>query len=529
MLAIEIELLAGRYVATRASERSRVEWPPEPARFFSALVAGLGHESRRDPSERDAVLCLETAGPPEIYASNLDPDDQSGRRTVNTVFVPVNDSAVAATDRVASAYAALATATLRDRQRYEQTIDRGLAPIQDPPKAALDEALHMLPAGRPRQARFFPSITPAVPRLWFVWPDLTVEPRLGTALGRVLERLTALGHSSSLVRCALVAGPPPGLDGVGHLVPSRRGQRTLRCVGPGQLARLDTEYERHRGVAPRVLPFVPQAYALATAPGEGEAPTSVFEADGWIVVECQPGRRAGRLSLTRGVDLAKALHGALASHATPQPALEIVTGRVDGGPSPRPHLALLPLPDVDHENAHGGLLGVALVFPRAATEAERLHVIDALLAFEARGTPLRLARGTECPVQRVDLPSARTLQETTWTRSSRQWVTVTPIALDRNPGDLRTPAAMRAAVQIVSDACTHIGLPRPSRVELSLTPYVHGSSHVRDFAPFPREAERLRRVRVHALLEFERAIRGPVVLGAGRYFGLGLCRPAGRG
>lgn len=39
MFAITIELLGGSYVATAYNDRDRGEWPPHPARLFSALVA----------------------------------------------------------------------------------------------------------------------------------------------------------------------------------------------------------------------------------------------------------------------------------------------------------------------------------------------------------------------------------------------------------------------------------------------------------------------------------------------------------
>jgi CRISPR-associated protein Csb2 len=42
---------------------------------------------------------------------------------------------------------------------------------------------------------------------------------------------------------------------------------------------------------------------------------------------------------------------------------------------------------------------------------------------------------------------------------------------------------------------------------------------------FPPDAGRLRRSLVHASLEFEVEVRGPILLGAGRYTGLGLFRP----
>jgi CRISPR-associated protein Csb2 len=50
--------------------------------------------------------------------------------------------------------------------------------------------------------------------------------------------------------------------------------------------------------------------------------------------------------------------------------------------------------------------------------------------------------------------------------------------------------------------------------------------------PFPRKpggsgSDKFTRVCVHAVLEFEERVEGPVLLGAGRYFGLGVCRRPG--
>ena len=39
MLAIEVTFLTGRYVATAYNTRTESEWPPHPARLFSALAA----------------------------------------------------------------------------------------------------------------------------------------------------------------------------------------------------------------------------------------------------------------------------------------------------------------------------------------------------------------------------------------------------------------------------------------------------------------------------------------------------------
>ena len=39
MLAVEVEFLMGRSLATQTDERTEAEWPPHPQRLFSALVA----------------------------------------------------------------------------------------------------------------------------------------------------------------------------------------------------------------------------------------------------------------------------------------------------------------------------------------------------------------------------------------------------------------------------------------------------------------------------------------------------------
>ena len=86
MLVLRIVYLTGRAVATEYNDRDEPEWPPHPARLFSALVAE--HAEAPDPAEREALLWLEKAAPPSIAATPA-----SVRRTV-THYVPVNDAQV---------------------------------------------------------------------------------------------------------------------------------------------------------------------------------------------------------------------------------------------------------------------------------------------------------------------------------------------------------------------------------------------------------------------------------------------------
>jgi CRISPR-associated protein Csb2 len=52
-----------------------------------------------------------------------------------------------------------------------------------------------------------------------------------------------------------------------------------------------------------------------------------------------------------------------------------------------------------------------------------------------------------------------------------------------------------------------------------------GAEKARAFPPFATGKPPIQRVLVHALLTFDSPVRGPILLGAGRYVGLGLFRP----
>ena len=149
--------------------------------------------------------------------------------------------------------------------------------------------------------------------------------------------------------------------------------------------------------------------------------------------------------------------------------------------------------------------------------------------------PVHLGSAGTMIVIRLDEEAEQwTLRPETWCAASRRWVSATPIALDRNPGDLRSTDPHRAARAIgeaeagIRLACRHIGLPEPAEVTVLPSPALAGAAKVRSFPAFPGTEGRFQRVLTHAAVEFSEPICGPLLLGAGRYIGLGLMRPAGR-
>jgi CRISPR-associated protein Csb2 len=108
---------------------------------------------------------------------------------------------------------------------------------------------------------------------------------------------------------------------------------------------------------------------------------------------------------------------------------------------------------------------------------------------------------------------------------------VTPVALDRNPGNLGAAdpgvraAALEAARRSIIAGVRRIGLPAPVEVTVVRSCVVPGTAAPHAYPRFANGAGTLARVLVHVELRFAERVCGPVLLGAGRYRGLGLCLP----
>ena len=187
------------------------------------------------------------------------------------------------------------------------------------------------------------------------------------------------------------------------------------------------------------------------------------------------------------------------------------------------------------------ILGVALALPREATEVDRRAVYVAMNRWEEahrqedEDTPpvmLLLGSAGEMRLERLEWGAAQaSLRSDTWCRPSAAWLSATPVALDRNPGDLRSrdPRALQEAVDTAGDSirasCERIGLPRPRRVDILPAAPWAGAAKASQYPRFPSAPDRTQRVLTHARLEFDGPVRGPVLIGAGRFSGLGLFRP----
>lgn len=552
MIALEVELLTRRYVATQFNDRNTPEWPPHPARLFSALVATAHEHEELTDAARVALTWLEQQGAPEIEASEAE------ARSAIPTYVPGNSVCVVSGWEAAEAKWIEAQETLARAQTEgdakalkaaqkavaaaEKKFDEQLAKATlDDGKGNLEQAREMLPDRRGRQARMMPALVPHVPSVRYAWPAAEPTHEVKVTLQELSRRLVRLGHSSSLVACrvlddAMVTDAETTVAGAlrKRWRPTDGQGVSMRVVNTGQLERLEGAFEKHRGVEPRVLPAVHQPYEIEGAATRSSPATSVFGE--WIVLReaaGENGRRLG-LKLSKTEDITRALRGALLSHAGENPPAVLSGHDESGRPLERPHVAYLPLADIGSQYASGNLLGVAILLPKAIEAEERRAVLRAIGRFEQSGLRLTLGRAGVLELERVlDDDPRRTLDPQWWMRPARRWGSVTPVALDRNPGNLHSndpkevAAAARNAEEIVMRACERIGLPAPRWVEIIRRSLFDAAPAARSYLPFPRKSANgngFTRVCVHIEMCFEEPVAGPVVIGAGRYFGVGVCR-----
>jgi CRISPR-associated protein Csb2 len=358
-----------------------------------------------------------------------------------------------------------------------------------------------VPALRGKQPRVFPVQSPSEPIVYFVWPEGSPSPETAAALDRLAACAGYLGKACSLVRMRVVENAPNP-----NYVPEPAGDRVLRTPSPGRLQELEWLYSA--GLRP--TPGAQQRYANLDERVSGQEP-ALTEFGRMIVFR----RTAGPgLPIDATLTLTDAVRKALMSNAGEAgPIAEVMHGH--NGDT---HCAVIGLPFVGGQYGDGHLMGFALVLPRGTNVVEQRLVMGACGALVQKG--LRIPGIGDWALEPVDwAPRNSTLGSEVWIHAAKQWSTVTPILLDRFPKK-KGPTVE----EILANACRRIGLPAPESIE-------HGPySHLRGVAPVPafrlqRKGEEKPRWGVHTTLRFPIAVRGPMLLGAGRYFGLGLMRP----
>ena len=510
MFALGINYLNGwAMAAADGARKEEAEWPPHPDRVFMALAAAW-FETGEAPAEGDALRWLETLEPPSIVAS----DYKTRSHYVN--YVPVND----------------------------HNLNRG---------GTVKAELSLLPEHRSRQPRGFPVAIPHKPTVYMVWQSAQAGEHL-EGLEDLADKVTHIGHSASLVQMWVADEeelPKPTwvpTDGVAahrvRVFSSGRLDALARMYNKADVleyAGLKAQSEALRGarrrrvneeiierfgsripVSLRPTPARWQGYEKPMPQETSHGPHSVFDPN--LIVLAIKGRR---IPITTTLRLTQALRGALMA-SCPEPVPEWFSGHApDGSPTTSPHMAMFPLPFAGGEHADGRVMGLGLAIPRSINRQEAARCLSEFLQHSDTGLPrertLFNGRWFECKIEPETRERAPfNLRPDTWTRKSRVWASVTPVAFDRHfdGGD-----KWERAAESMKDACERIGLPRPSELLLHATSLAQGIPLSREFPRMTRNRNGGRRRHAHAVIIFSEPVQGPVIIGAGRFRGYGLCRP----
>ena len=519
MFAIGIRYLNDWAMAAADGARKEVaEWPPHPDRIFMALAAAW-FETDEDPAEEEALRWLESLDPPAIFAS------ECATRSSYISYVPVNDTSVSRR-----------------------------APSKQGLKALQDAGLAALPEHRSRQPRGFPVAIPHDSSMFMIWQSKQLDTHR-EGLESLASKVTHVGHSASLVQVWVANDdktPEP------TWIPSEGvASHRMRVFSSGRLDALtqmynkadvleyadlkaqadslrgarkkrvnDTISERFGSRVPVSLRPTPtrwQGYDKPKPAEDAGGHNSVFDPN--LVVFAIRGKR---VPITTTLRLTQALRNSLMDSCSEQPPPEWFSGHTpDGKPSTKPHMALLPLPFVDSHYADGRVMGLALALPRGLNQQDAARCLSGFLYDSDTGLPRKHTlfdgRWFECEIELEtrERPPVSLISDM-WTRKSRVWASATPVVLNRHfdGNDMWEKAA-----ESMMDACEHIGLPRPSELLLHPTSLVQAAPLSREFPRMSRRGGNGQRRHVHTVIIFDEPVQGPVMIGAGRYRGYGLCRP----
>jgi CRISPR-associated protein Csb2 len=518
-LVLEIEFLSGVCFAAIGPDSEAPDWPPQPDRIFSAFVATWAARGERD-EERRALEWLEELPTPRLFASEAD------ARTTPTVYVPPNDYQTPSGE-------------LNKLRWFREFLSKGIEPPEKGGHKKLWlQAWNVMPDQRKRSGlkeRIFPATRPRDPIMRLCW--LGVEPDQATLSAlRVLAQDTAyIGHSTSFTRCRFVVGQE-ALD-------FNAGRLPERAIYAGRLNELCEAHARFEKSADK-KDRPKKGARVAPEPKPRQKRSNLF-GDRWLILE----HVAGEMPDVRACAVvAKTLRDALLSgyqrigleHEIP----EVVSGHTaDGGPSRAAHLAIIPLPFAGFPYADGHVMGFALVPPKASAILEDETFRKALRGLaqvdEGRGRRilnLTPAQGADSAFS-IDLSPTfepptgkRSLDPRFYTLPAHIFATVTPVALDRHLKEKGEARVEEIATQ-VANACCNIGLPEPEVVIPDKHSAIEGAPSAYPFGKSPAWMRwRLppslsSRQLTHVVIRFVQPIEGPVILGAGRFLGLGLCRP----
>ena len=489
----------GRYHGL--DNRKAVEWPPAPARLFQALVAGSANGATIPQVTGSALDWLEQLPPPIIAAPHGTPGQAF------TCYVPNND------------------------------LDAELAKANAP---NIESAIAAIRIGKSIRPTLFDHRSPVF-YCWFFNGD----GKAATALATAAKKLYQLGRGIDLAWAQAELTDVESArqrmaehDGILYM-PSEGGGPGLEllCPRPGSLSSLTAHFDGMRtrfrpsgdNRRPSYLFVQPPKPKLSKVAYNAERHRLMFELR-------EPSARGEFFSwpLKTVVELVQAVRDQAAKLLCDQlPDLEnnlelYLVGRKAQDTDKAKRVQIVPIPSIGHEHADLGIRRLAAYVPQSCPlKADDLAWAFAQVSWvDADGVIFR-------ELQRTDDGSMTGRFEA----SSQCWRSVTPLALPmaerrRIDPEHKSQEVKKAQERIaeearacaaVCQALRHAGISTPPvSISVQREPYENHGTRAEFFASSTRFNKH---ALWHAEIRFSKPVAGPLLLGNGRFLGLGLMRP----
>jgi CRISPR-associated protein Csb2 len=558
-LTICWEYLTGSCVATDSTSRQRAEWPPHPARVFMAMAAAW-FETGEDEAEGEALRWIEKLGEPEMGLPAF-----CSTRAVVDCYVPVNDVA-------GPSKAILQSAPGFTRERKERTFPSVWVgdvhcifhwPNADSAAVELHRSALDQLCGKVTRIGHSSSLV----RMWVADKVASPQPTEtwvpDDELAEIQTRRVPEGALDLLDLQFNRRGREQHQRLVDRIAKLKSEKKATTGKGSQQRkAELDKQITATESELMEADPRDPirpklgiwSGYRRKESEPQPPVPHTDFDTDLLILTQVD----GPRLPLDSTLAVTRALRGAIMAHIGSDIPDWVSGHRTNNEPLRRGNgqLAYIPIPFVGHEHADGRLLGVGLVFPRSIPRGERGRILGRFLMNpngEPRDIKLTLGPLGNWTMRKRDWMERRlALQPETWTGhpgGATTWATVTPVVLDRFPKC--DPVQEREAWQeevagIIATACERLGLPAQQEIAFGTTSWQRGSPRAigkrrrlrghseipggdtalgDGFPAYPTKGGNGTRPQLHVCVRFAEPVLGPILLGAGRFLGYGLCKP----
>ena len=483
VLLIEVHLLEPVW-------HGEVDWPPSPFRLFQALVAGAcgGRWVGEDADARDrrtkALQWLESQNPPSIGC----PPRSSGRNV--TSFVPNND---------------LDSVDGDPNRVSEIRAEKTLVPWQIETGGSFLYAWTFEGGDEPAS-----TICGLAERLY----------RLGRGLDGAWARarVVAYADADALLQLRGAVSRPTG-----------PGHQGLRCPDAGSLESL---IRRHDAAASRFKWDKRSRRFLFRQPPKPIYRTISYDSPGvrlyFEIRQSADLDRFQAISQTKVVSLTEEIRDKAARRlveAMPEvlPLSDrFLIGRMAGRDDLGRRVRIVALPSIGHAQTSPSIRRVAVLIP-ADCPIPSADLEWAFSGLNFYGCGKNTVAGAPAMLVRCEAPDM--VHQYGFDRPAKHWRSITPIALPQSKGYGRSgPQRAKYEDQLVAgvaQACRHAGIaPRPSEIRIQAEPFLLRGEPARTFV-----TERFSGRLSHAEITFEKPVQGPLVIGDGRFLGLGLMRP----